>query len=136
MQLAALRPLIQRLNVLQPIFKPITVQIDFALRDRVEHERIVRVGRMPKCKGFSGILCHSEFVIQTVFAFGSDTKRCVPQFTHSRAELDEFGCSRLSVRGVGEGRHARLGMGASHSEAATVQTEQPPRGFRAAAECI
>ena len=38
MQLAALRPLIQCLNVLQPMFKPITAQIDFVLRDRVEHE--------------------------------------------------------------------------------------------------
>ena len=85
MQLAALRPLIQRLNVFQPMFKPITAQIDLVLRDRVEHERIVRIGRMAKRKGFSGILCHLEFVIQTVFAFGSYTKRCVTQFTHSRA---------------------------------------------------
>jgi hypothetical protein len=35
-QLAALRPLIQRLNVFQPMFKPVTAQIDFVLRDRVE----------------------------------------------------------------------------------------------------
>jgi hypothetical protein len=51
-------------------------------------------------------------------------------------ELGEFSCSRPSVRGAAEGRHARLGIRASHSEAATVQTKQPPRGFRAAAECI
>jgi hypothetical protein len=39
---------------------------------------------MPKCKGFSGIPCHLEFVSQTVFAFGSYTKP-VTQFTHFRA---------------------------------------------------
>jgi hypothetical protein len=100
-QLAALRPLIQRLNVFQPMFKPITAQIDFVLRDRVEHERIVWVGRMPKCKGFSGILCHLEFVIQTVFAFGSYTKGCVTQFTHSGASQTKFSRSRRSVSGTG-----------------------------------
>ena len=46
MQLAALRPLIQRLNVFQLMFKPITAQIDFVFRDRIEHKRIVRIGRM------------------------------------------------------------------------------------------
>ena len=30
----------------------------------------------------------------------------------------------------------RLGIGPSHSEVTIVQTKQPPRGFRAAAECI
>jgi hypothetical protein len=45
-QLAALRPLIQRLNVFELMFKPITPQIDFVFRDRVEHECIVRIGRM------------------------------------------------------------------------------------------
>ena len=46
MQLTALRPLIQRLNIFQPMLKPITAQIDFVFRDRIEHERIVRIGRM------------------------------------------------------------------------------------------
>jgi hypothetical protein len=45
-QLAAPRPFIQRLNVFQSMVKPITAQIDFVVRDRVEHERIVRIGRM------------------------------------------------------------------------------------------
>jgi hypothetical protein len=45
-QLAAPRPLIQRLNVFQPMFKLITAQIDFVLRYRIEHEGIVRIGRM------------------------------------------------------------------------------------------
>ncbi len=80
-----LRPLIQRLNIFQPMFEPISAQIDFILRHRVEHERIIRIGRMAQGKDFSGILCHLEFVIQTVFAFGSYTKRCVTQFSHSRA---------------------------------------------------
>jgi hypothetical protein len=42
-QLAAPRPLIQRLNVFQPMLKPITAQIDFVFRDRVEHERVIRI---------------------------------------------------------------------------------------------
>src|SRR5882724_7510686 len=45
------------------------------------------------------------------------------------SELDEFGCSRLSVRGAGEGRHARVGIDASHSEAATVQKNSRRAGF-------
>jgi hypothetical protein len=45
-QFAALRPLIQGLNVFQLMFKPVTAQIDFVLCDRVKHEGIVGVGRM------------------------------------------------------------------------------------------
>jgi hypothetical protein len=33
-ELATPHPLIQRLNVFQPMFKPITAQIDFVLCDR------------------------------------------------------------------------------------------------------
>ena len=102
MHLAALRPLIQRLNVFQPMFKSITSQIDFVLRHRVEHERVVRVGRMPKCKGFSGIVCHLDFVNQTVFAFVSYTKRCITRFDARSSELDEFGLAASSATGVAE----------------------------------
>jgi hypothetical protein len=59
MQLAAPRPLIERLNVFQPMFKPITAQIDFVLCDRVEHERIVRIGRMTQRKNVGALLAHS-----------------------------------------------------------------------------
>jgi hypothetical protein len=55
------------------------------LRDRVKHECVVRIWRVAKRKGFSEILWHLEFVIQTVFAFDRYTKRCVTQFTHSQA---------------------------------------------------
>ena len=109
MQLAALRPLIQRLNVFQPMFKPVTAQIDFVLRDRVEHEGIVRIGRMAKRKGCSGTLFHFEFVVQTVFTFGSYTKRYALW-----SDLKEFSCSRLCVRG------AAMPL-ALHSEATKVQ---------------
>src|SRR5262249_17195718 len=128
MQLAVLRPFIQGLDVFQAMFKSITSQIDFVLRDGVEHESIIRVGRMAQRKGFSGILCHLEFVIQSVFAFSSYTKRCATQFTLS-TQPDEFRCSRLSVRGACGGRDARHAVGASHSEAPSVQTKQPPREF-------
>jgi hypothetical protein len=60
---------------------------------------------MTKRKDFRGILCHLEFVIQTVFAFGSYTKLCVIYALSS--ELDEFSCIRLSVIGAAEARHAR-----------------------------
>jgi hypothetical protein len=60
-QLSTSSSLIQRLNIFQPVFKPVTAQIDFILRDCVEHECVVRIGRMSKRKDFSGILRHAEF---------------------------------------------------------------------------
>jgi len=54
-QLASPRPLIQRLNVFQPMFKAIAPQIDFVRPDRVEQKRAVRIGPMAKSKGFCGI---------------------------------------------------------------------------------
>ena len=74
MQLAALRPLIQRLNIFQAMVEPITTEIDFILRHRIEHERVIRVGGMTQGKSFNALLCHLEFVIQTVFAFENYTK--------------------------------------------------------------
>ena len=44
MQLAALRPLIERLNVCQAMVEPITPQIDLILRHRIEHERVIGIG--------------------------------------------------------------------------------------------
>jgi hypothetical protein len=63
MQLSTPCAFIQRLNVFQPMFKPVTAQSDLVLRDRVKHERVVRIWRVAERKGFSGILCHLEFVI-------------------------------------------------------------------------
>ena len=45
-QLAAQRALIQRLNVFQPMLEAVAAQIDFVFRHRVEHERVVWIGRM------------------------------------------------------------------------------------------
>ena len=57
MQLAAPRPLIQRLNVVQPMFEPVTAEIDLIFRDRVEHERVVGVGGMTECEKIRRVLC-------------------------------------------------------------------------------
>jgi hypothetical protein len=64
------------------MLESVSAQIDLAFRDRVEHERVVWIGRMAERKRFGGIPCHFEFVTQTVFAFGSYTKHCVTQFAH------------------------------------------------------
>src|SRR4249919_3593412 len=130
MQLAALRPFIQCLNIFQPMFKPITAQIDFVLRDRVEHERVVWVGRMPKCKGFSGILCHLEFVVQDRIRLRCLYKRLCNSIYALSSEPNEFTCSPRSLRVTAEWRHARVGIGASHSEAATVQQTAAARVSR------
>ena len=45
-QLAAKRPLIQRLNVFEPMLEAITAQVDLVFRHRVKHEGVVRIGRM------------------------------------------------------------------------------------------
>ena len=47
-QLAPQRPLIQRLNIFQPMFETIAAQIDFVLRHRVKHEGVVWIGRVPE----------------------------------------------------------------------------------------
>jgi hypothetical protein len=67
-QLAAPRPLIQRLNVFQPMFKPIAAQIDFVLCYRVEHESIIRIRGVTQRKDFGVPLFH-------VFHSGSVNKR-------------------------------------------------------------
>src|SRR5437870_9093004 len=58
MQLAAPRPLIQRLNIFQPMVEPITTEVDFILRHRIEHERVIRVGGMTESKDFSALPFH------------------------------------------------------------------------------
>jgi hypothetical protein len=55
MQLAAPRPLIQRLNIFQPMVELITTEIDFVFRDSIEHERVIRIRRMTKGKGIDAI---------------------------------------------------------------------------------
>src|SRR5215467_13318524 len=111
------------------MFKPVTAQIDLILRDRVEHERVVSVGRMAKRKGISGVRCHLEFVIRLYSRLLGHTKHSVTNLrTLTRSEAN-LAMAALVLRGAAEGRDARLGISASHSEAATVQTRQPPRGF-------
>src|SRR5262249_51242409 len=44
-------------------------------------------------------------------------------------ELDEFSCSRLSVRCVTEGRHTLRGSALRTAKRLQVKTKQPPRGF-------
>jgi hypothetical protein len=64
MQLAALRPLIERLNVCQSMVEPITPQIDLILRHRIEHERVIGIGGMTQRKDFSalsGAAMHESF---------------------------------------------------------------------------
>ena len=64
MQLAALRPLIERLNVCQAMVEPITPQIDLILRHRIEHERVIGIGGMTQGKDFgalSGAAMHESF---------------------------------------------------------------------------
>src|SRR6266487_3528794 len=58
MQLAAPRSLVQRLNVFQAMVEPITAEIDFVLRHRIEHERIIRIGRMTQGKALSDVPFH------------------------------------------------------------------------------
>ena len=43
MQFSSQCSLIQRLDVFEPMLEPITAEVDFALRDRIKHEGIVRV---------------------------------------------------------------------------------------------
>jgi hypothetical protein len=65
MQLAALRPLIERLNVCQPMVEPITPQIDLILRHRIEHERVIGIGGMTQGKDFGDVLrtvMHESFL--------------------------------------------------------------------------
>ena len=58
MQLAAPRPLIERLNIFQAMIEAVTAEIDFVLRHRIEHERVIRVGGMAKGKDFSALHFH------------------------------------------------------------------------------
>src|SRR5437773_3943890 len=58
MQLAAPRPLIERLNIFQAMIEAVTAEIDFVLRHRIEHERVIRVGGMTKGKDFSALHFH------------------------------------------------------------------------------
>ena len=44
MQLAPERAFIQRLNIFQSMFETVTTEIDFVLRDRIEHEGVIRIG--------------------------------------------------------------------------------------------
>ena len=60
MQLAALCPLIQRLNIFQSMVEVITTEIDFIFRDRIEHERVIRIRRMTKGEDFTCVLRHLE----------------------------------------------------------------------------
>ena len=38
------RAFIQRLNIFQSMFETVTTEIDFVLRDRIEHEGVIRIG--------------------------------------------------------------------------------------------
>ena len=41
---------IEGLNVLEPVFKTVSAQINFVFRDRVKHERVIGIGRMAESK--------------------------------------------------------------------------------------
>src|SRR6266496_6305888 len=58
MQLAAPRPLIERLNIFQAMIEAVTTEVDFILRHRIEHERVIRVGGMTQGKDFSALHFH------------------------------------------------------------------------------
>ena len=60
MQIAALCPLIERLNIFQSMVEAITTEVDFIFRDRIEHEGVVGIRRMTKGKDFMGVLRHLE----------------------------------------------------------------------------
>ncbi len=45
-QFAARRALVQRLDVLQDVLEPPAAGLDFVLRERVKHERVVGIGRV------------------------------------------------------------------------------------------
>lgn len=49
-QLASFRAFVQRLDVFEPMLKPIAMQIDFVFRNRVKHERIIWIRRMAQRK--------------------------------------------------------------------------------------
>src|SRR5437867_3247 len=76
MQLAALRPLIERLNVCQAMVEPITPQIDLILRHRIEHERVIGIGgNLPRAKTLVRclvLLCMKVFAECTNFMLGRE----------------------------------------------------------------
>jgi len=49
-KLAAECPFIQRLDILESMFETITTKIDLVFRHRVEHECVVRIGRVSECE--------------------------------------------------------------------------------------
>jgi hypothetical protein len=49
-ELAPQSAFVQRLDVLEAMFKAIPAEIDFVLRHRIKHEGVIRIGRMPEGK--------------------------------------------------------------------------------------
>jgi hypothetical protein len=61
-QFASNRAFVQRLNIFQSMFEPISAQIDLILRHRVKHERVIRIRGMTQGKDFSVLLVHLRFL--------------------------------------------------------------------------
>jgi hypothetical protein len=93
-QLSAARPLIQRLNVFQPMFKPVTAQIDLVLRDRVEHERVVRIGGMTKGEAVITGRCHFVLFLGD-FSATADKKITTEITEHTEGKESSFGLRDL-----------------------------------------
>src|SRR4051794_14996462 len=53
-QLSVHRAPVQRLDVFELMHELETLRIDLVVRQRVEHERVVRVGTVPDAKGTAG----------------------------------------------------------------------------------
>ena len=57
-QLSPFGPLVERFDVLEDVLKLVAVGVDFVRRERVEHERVVRVGRMTQGENFGDVRWH------------------------------------------------------------------------------
>src|SRR5262245_45790413 len=85
-QFAPLGPFIQCLNVFQAMFEPVTAEIDFVLRDRVEHKRVIRIGRMAERKNVGAVPLH--LVTSSGFRFRNNQPRTRPVKAMRRCHLD------------------------------------------------
>src|SRR5437764_14241831 len=99
MQLAPTGPFIQRLNVFYAVLESITTQIDFILRNRIEHERVIRIWRMAERKDFRSVVHCSYIVSQHLFAFGRYKQLSLYSISSISKPMSEFRCGSLTCEG-------------------------------------
>lgn len=57
-ELTSERPLVQRLDIFESTFEPVSAQVDFIPGHRVKHERVIWVWRVPKGKDVGLVIRH------------------------------------------------------------------------------